>query len=399
MPEPILLALALLAAGVAVLWPLWRAAPTGGSAADERTPAELRHRVALESLRDVEADRRAGSLDDAAYAAAAGRGGGARRRDPRRARRRCRPRRRPARRRAPARACRWPSPPSSALALVGGSLLPAAGIANRTEINEGLAAAQAAEAARQHRIEELTEAFAADPEDAAVLSDLADAYLAGSSDADLAAAAAALQLLIAVEPDRADAYERIVTAYIRADDFGNARAALDSYEGIATADPVEVAFLDGLIALRGEGDEDRAAAAFDRFLELAPDDPRADDDPLPPRRGRAPRVARSGLVVEAGEDALHRGELIGREAIQEVLRHAAQVGGGGLAQALVAGIGQGRPLAAPIVVARHVARSGPAATSRSTRRVAPERERSSRSASSLIRSRCSPAFASWTRTS
>ena len=89
------------------------------------------------------------------------------------------------------------------------------------------------------------------------------------------AAAAALQLLIAVEPDRADAYERIVSAYIRAGDFGNARAALDSYEGRASADPVEVAFFDGLIALRGEGDEERAAAAFDRFLELAPDDPRA----------------------------------------------------------------------------------------------------------------------------
>jgi len=66
-----------------------------------------------------------------------------------------------------------------------------------------------------------------------------------------------------------------VAAYIRAGDFGNARAALGSYEGIASADPVEAAFLDGLIALRGEGDEARAAEAFDRFLELAPDDPRA----------------------------------------------------------------------------------------------------------------------------
>jgi hypothetical protein len=66
-----------------------------------------------------------------------------------------------------------------------------------------------------------------------------------------------------------------VAAYIRANDFGNARAALDSYEGTASADPVELAFLDGLIALRGEGDEARAAAAFDTFLELAPDDPRA----------------------------------------------------------------------------------------------------------------------------
>ena len=37
---------------------------------------------------------------------------------------------------------------------------------------------------------------------------------------------------------------------------------------------MEIAFLDGLIALR-EGDNERAVAAFDRFLELAPDDPRA----------------------------------------------------------------------------------------------------------------------------
>ena len=33
----------------------------------------------------------------------------------------------------------------------------------------------------------------------------------------------------------------------------NARRALDTYEGVATADPVEVAFFDGFIALRGEG--------------------------------------------------------------------------------------------------------------------------------------------------
>jgi hypothetical protein len=38
---------------------------------------------------------------------------------------------------------------------------------------------------------------------------------------------------------------------------------------------VEVAFLDGLIALRAERDQDAAIAAFDRFLELAPDDERA----------------------------------------------------------------------------------------------------------------------------
>jgi tetratricopeptide (TPR) repeat protein len=273
MPEPILLALAVAAAGLAVLWPIWRGVPAEDPATDERSAAELRHRVALESLRDVETDRRAGSLDDAAYATALAEA------EARAAATRAALDGVPAA--APVPAVRRPSlvplavAAAIGVALVGGSLLPAAGIANRTEINEGLAAAQAAEAARQHRIDELTEAFAANPEDPAVLSDLADAYLAGSSDEDLAAAAAALQLLITVEPDRADAYERIVAAYIRANDFGNARAALDSYEGIATADPVEVAFLDGLIALRGEGDQDRATAAFDRFLELAPDDPRA----------------------------------------------------------------------------------------------------------------------------
>lgn len=273
MPEPILLALALLLAGVAVLWPLWRGAQASRGEDDERRSAEMRHRVALEALRDVETDRRAGSLDDAAHAVALAEA------EARAAATRT------ALDRVPTEVSpRHPSGPSVlplavagviGLALVAGSLLPAAGIANRTEINEGLAAARAAEAARQDRIDELTGAFAADPQDAAVLSDLADAYLAGSSSADLAAAAAALQLLIAVEPDRVDAYERIMAAYIRANDFVNARAALGDYERIASADPVEVAFLDGLIALRGEGDAARAFAAFDRFLELAPDDPRA----------------------------------------------------------------------------------------------------------------------------
>ncbi|MBA3403813.1 MAG: hypothetical protein H0U13_03855 [Gemmatimonadaceae bacterium] len=66
-----------------------------------------------------------------------------------------------------------------------------------------------------------------------------------------------------------------MSAYLRAGDYPNARAAHDSYADIDEADPVEVAFFDGLIALRGEQDVARATAAFDRFLELAPDDPRA----------------------------------------------------------------------------------------------------------------------------
>jgi tetratricopeptide (TPR) repeat protein len=82
-------------------------------------------------------------------------------------------------------------------------------------------------------------------------------------------------VLIDLEPDRADAYERIMAAYLRAGDYANARAAYDSYLELDAADPVEAAFFDGLIALRGEDDPARAEAAFDRFLELAPDDPRA----------------------------------------------------------------------------------------------------------------------------
>ena len=63
---------------------------------------------------------------------------------------------------------------------------------------------------------------------------------------------------------------------LRAGDFVDGRRALDSYQERETADPVEVAFFDGLIALSGENDPERARAAFDRFLELAPNDPRAE---------------------------------------------------------------------------------------------------------------------------
>ena len=67
MPEPILVLLALLVAGGVVLLPLFRRAPVD-STDDGRDAAEIRHRVALEALRDVEVDRRAGSLDESGYA-------------------------------------------------------------------------------------------------------------------------------------------------------------------------------------------------------------------------------------------------------------------------------------------------------------------------------------------
>lgn len=271
MPEILLLAIGLLVAGAAVLLPLWR--PTAVAVPDDDAAA-LRHRVALEALRDVEADRRAGSLDDDSYAAQLAD-----------AERRAAATRAALDRRAdapippPARARRtWPLLVAAAIAgvLLIGSLVPASGIASRTVIDEALAAAEAAQLAREHRIAELTAALGQDPADTEVLSELADAYLAGSTGEDLVAAASALQLLIALEPERADAFERIMSAYLRAGDGANARATHDAYLDISTADPAEAAFFDGLIALRGENDPAGAVEAFDRFLELAPDDPRAD---------------------------------------------------------------------------------------------------------------------------
>jgi tetratricopeptide (TPR) repeat protein len=273
MPDALVLLIGLVLAGAFVLVPLWRSRPAAEADADELEAAALRHRVALEALRDVETDRRAGSLDEAAYAAqladaeeraAVTRAGLEARRSERIEASQTRDRR----------------PAIVAAGIIGalllaGSLVPATGIANETVVNEALARAEAAERERQARIAELRQALAANPEDAENVSALADAHLAGSTRDDLARAAAALQLLIALEPGRADAYERIMAAYLRAGDHANARAAHTSYAVLASADAAEIAFFDGLIALRGESDAAAAAAAFDRFLELAPDDPRA----------------------------------------------------------------------------------------------------------------------------
>jgi cytochrome c-type biogenesis protein CcmI len=272
MPEAIVLAAALALAGVAVLWPLWSGRPATTPVEDPEDAA-VRHRVALESLRDVEADHRSGSLDDEAYAEQ--------------------------RAEAEARAAmtldrleREPEPTSArddprgrrlalgSAAVIGGvlvvaSMVEATGIANATVENPALAAAEATNAARQERIDGLLDDLRADPRDVDTLSDLADAYLEGNERDDLVRAAVALQLVIDLAPERPDAYERLMSAYLRAGDATNARAVHDAYAELDTADPVEVAFFDGLIALRGEDDPSRAADAFDTFLELAPDDPRA----------------------------------------------------------------------------------------------------------------------------
>ena len=274
MPEPLVLVVGLLLGATFVVPPLLQRRVDAATGEDDRDAAAVRHRVAIETLRDVEADRSAGSLDDAAYAdqlaqaesrAAATRAALERPITP------------PARRHEPERGRRLGMVAAGAIGalLMAGALLPATGLANRVVVNQALADAQAGEAERQDRIVELLGALDPDAPDAATLSALADAYLAGSTGDDLVRAAVTLQLLVEVEPDRADAYERLMTAYLRAGDYPNARAVHDSYRTVSTADPVEASFFDGLIALRGENDAAAAAEAFDRFLELAPDDPRA----------------------------------------------------------------------------------------------------------------------------
>lgn len=270
MPELVLLVLGLAVAAAWILRPLW--SPPAAFTGEEHDAALLRHRVALEALRDVEIDRRAGSLDDAAHAQQLAEA------EARAAQTRAALERPSSAAPPTSRSARGPALLAAgivAAALLAGAVIPASGVANQTDINEGLAADEAMESARQERIRELQAALAEDSRDPETLSALADAYLAGSSKEDLVRAAVALQVLIELEPDRADAYERLMTAYLRAGDYANARAVHESYAGLATADPVEAAFFDGLIALRGENDPARAEAAFDQFLRLAPDDPRA----------------------------------------------------------------------------------------------------------------------------
>ena len=271
MPESLLLVAGLLVAGIVVLWPLRGIAASAGG--DDRDAAAVRHRVALEALRDVEADRRAGSLDDHAYAT----------------------QRSEAEARAAATASELesasidtPTPPvrgvrTAALvtatvlgvALVAASFVPTAGVANISNLDCDVALRLASGEERRECLDRLLDDLAIDPDDPAALSELADAYLAGSTTDDLANAVRVLGAVIALDPGRADAYERVIAAYLRAGDHANARRALDSYAALESADPVELAFLEGLVALR-EADEEEAAQAFGRFLELAPDDPRAE---------------------------------------------------------------------------------------------------------------------------
>jgi cytochrome c-type biogenesis protein CcmI len=280
----ILLAVIGLAVGAAIAWPLLR--PHSPAATfDTQAEAEaraLRHRVALDALLDVEADRRSGSLDDASYE-----------RERAEAEARAVATLEPAPVEAPPTAA---APRQGrgmivalgaliALALLIGFALPGSiGLGQRTVVNQALADAMAQEGDRHAQIQRLLDLFAANPRDTQVVSDLADAYLAGDSQEDLQRAAVALQILLALQPENRSAYRRLINAYLVTAHYDDAQATTDSYATIAGPDEPDIPFYRGVIAFR-RGDSATAVREFDRFLKLAPDD------------GRAPMV--SSLRAEA----------------------------------------------------------------------------------------------------
>lgn len=283
MGELLLLILVAGSVALAVAWPLLdeRDGAPEGEPDPEHEAAMIRHRLALEALRDIEADHRAGSLDDEAYRAqrdeaeahaartlraleavapdveaetpgpdgeapgGEARGGEAA---------------------PPTRSRRWPLP-----ALIGGGLAvlllaafaapPPFGIAQRD--------------ARIERIRLLTDAVSANPRNVDALGELADLYLAGGSADDVARALASLILLRDAAPESRDANQRLITILVRTGLWEDAAAATERYAEVVGEDDPDLPFFRGLIA-RGTGDDEEAVRQFDRFLQIAPDDPRAE---------------------------------------------------------------------------------------------------------------------------
>jgi tetratricopeptide (TPR) repeat protein len=271
MGELLLLVLVAGAVVLAVAWPLLDATPPVAKAEPdpEREAALVRHQLALEALRDIEADHRAGSLDDEAY--------------------------RTQREEAEAHAAGTlraleavtpagvPEPgaePQTALARGHGWRLPAVvGGVLALLLLAAFAAPSpfgvAEKDARQERIRQLTDAVDANPRDVDALGELADLYLAGGSPDDVGAALVSLVLLRDAAPESRDANERLVTLLVRVGLWEDADAATDRYAEVVGEDDPDIPFFRGLIA-RGAGDADEAIRQFDRFLELAPDDDRAE---------------------------------------------------------------------------------------------------------------------------
>jgi tetratricopeptide (TPR) repeat protein len=264
MAEALLLTLVAFAVALAVAWPLLggtdNAASTLTPPDPEREALLVRHRLALEAVRDVEADHRAGSLDRDAYrvqlaeveshAAETLRALDA----------------------APTDGT--PPPPSPrtsrrAVGLTGGGLAVLLLVGYALPSPFGIAERDA----RLERIRILTDAVAANPRDTAALAELSDQYLAGGTPEEVGAALASLLLLRNAEPTSRDAHQRLVTLFIRGGLWERATAAVDLYAEVVGEDDADIPFFSGLIA-RGVGDSEEAVRQFDRFLRIAPDDPR-----------------------------------------------------------------------------------------------------------------------------
>ena len=273
MGELLLLILVAGTVALAVAWPLLDGRePTADPEPDpEREAARVRHSLALEALRDIEADRRAGSLDDETYRAQREEAEAHAARTLR-ALEATEPSEEPdadvdaENQPPPARSRRWRLP-----ALVGGvvTLLllaafaapPPFGIAERD--------------ARLERIRQLTDTVSANPRDVDALGELADLYLAGGTADDVSAALVSLVLMRDAAPQSRDANQRLVTLLVRTGLWDDADAAIDHYADVVGEDDPDIPFFRGLVA-RGIGDDEEAVRQFDRFLELAPDDPRAE---------------------------------------------------------------------------------------------------------------------------
>ena len=272
--EWLLLVMVAGAALLAIAWPLLGPRAREDAQDPEHEARLVRHRVALESLRDVEADHRAGLLDEASYEA---------QREEAEARAAAtltaldaaQPSEAPVPSGGGARVALAIATVLVGLLLLGFALPHPVGIGEATATNQALAQAQAQEAARQAQVALYLDRLGADPTDTAALSGLADAYLAGPTGDDRRRGAVALLALIGLEPDNVSAYQRLITTYINAGDWVDARSATNSYAGVVGEDDPDVPFFRGLIALRGDGDTEAAVQLFDRFLALAPDDPRA----------------------------------------------------------------------------------------------------------------------------
>ncbi|HEX2222395.1 MAG TPA: hypothetical protein VHK06_07700, partial [Candidatus Limnocylindria bacterium] len=273
MPDAAELAVVVLLGVVAaalVARPLLGRSAAGGPAdahaeADALDETALRHRVALEALRDVEADRRAGSLDEPAYLRlrAEAEAEAARTLTELDRRRAAAPHHAGPTRDRVARRVVAGAGLALGAAVLGGYLLPPpAGLASQTVD------------VRERALERAVARVEANPRDPQALSQLADALLATGDADDRARGARVLIGLIGLQPQNVDAYRRLITAYVEAGDYRNAAAATESLADVAPPGAPDVPFFRALIA-RAEGRTDDASRELERFLGLAPDDPRA----------------------------------------------------------------------------------------------------------------------------